>query len=157
MAEYLALPSCIKLHMQRISAKEEGGRCVPRNSPFRATLSCRTFYHGRDQVVRLSVNKNFELRSLGVENLKVHPYPRESSSRCSCLGFLINPDGATASDWVPVGDQVLLMASIFLTYLAGVIPVRKSNISYQKEILDKNAFLKSSTSPVLGRMMTKLI
>ncbi|ESR56865.1 hypothetical protein CICLE_v10019729mg [Citrus x clementina] len=39
------------------------------------------------------------------------------------------------------------MASIFLTYLAGVIPVRKSNISYQKEILDKNAFLKSSTSP----------
>lgn len=38
MAEYLALPSCIKLHMQRISAKEEGGRCVPRNSPFRATL-----------------------------------------------------------------------------------------------------------------------
>ncbi|GAY40128.1 hypothetical protein CUMW_049660 [Citrus unshiu] len=147
MAEYLALPSCIKLHMQRISVKEEGGRCVPRNSPFRATLSCRTFYHGRDQVVRLSVNKNFELRSLGVENLKVHPYPRESSSRCSCLGFLINPDGATASDWVPVGDQVLLMASIFLTYLAGVIPVRKSNISYQKEILDKNAFLKSSTSP----------
>lgn len=109
--------------------------------------SCRTFYHGRDQVIRLSVNKNFELRSLGVENLKVHPYPRESSSRCSCLGFLINPDGATASDWVPVGDQVLLMASIFLTYLAGVIPVRKSNISYQKEILDKNAFLKSSTSP----------
>ncbi|GAY40127.1 hypothetical protein CUMW_049660 [Citrus unshiu] len=75
MAEYLALPSCIKLHMQRISVKEEGGRCVPRNSPFRATLS------------------------------------------------------------------------IFLTYLAGVIPVRKSNISYQKEILDKNAFLKSSTSP----------
>lgn len=145
MAEYLALPSCIKLHMQSICVKEEGGRSVSLNSPFRAAL--RTFYHGRGQVVRLSVKKNFVLRSLGVENLKVYPHLRESSSRCSCLGFLINPDGATAADWVPVGDQVLLMASILLAYLAGVIPVQKSNISYQKEILDKNAFLKSSTSP----------
>lgn len=155
MTEYLALPSCIKLHMQSICVKDEGGRSVPLNSPFRAAL--RTFYHGRGQVVRLSVKKNFVLRSLGVENLKVYPHLRESSSRCSCLGFLINTDGATAADWVPVGDQVLLMASILLAYLAGVIPVQKSNISYQKEILEKNAFLKSTTSPVLRRMITKLI
>lgn len=93
------------------------------------------------------MKKMCELRTVGVENLKVHPHVRENSLRCSCLGFLMNPDGATASDWVPVGDQVLLMASIFLTYLAGVIPVQKSNVTSQNKILDKNVLPNSSTSP----------
>lgn len=83
----------------------------------------------------------------GVENQQVYPQLWERSFKCSCLGFLVNPDCATASKWVPVGDQVLLMASIFLTYLAGVIPVRKSNHTSQKNILDNIVVPDSSTSP----------
>lgn len=55
--------------------------------------------------------------------------------RCSCLGFV---DGVASSEWVPVGDQLLLMASIFLTYLAGVIPAGKSGTNSQKNVLDQN-------------------
>lgn len=59
---------------------------------------------------------------------------------------LVDSDGITASDWIPFGDQVLLMASIFLTYLAGVIPVQKSSSTSQKNIADDDDFPKSSTS-----------
>ncbi|GFZ17618.1 hypothetical protein Acr_26g0008880 [Actinidia rufa] len=45
--------------------------------------------------------------------------------RCHFLGTLINNDGATVSAWIPIVDQVLLMANIFLTYIAGVIPAEK--------------------------------
>ena len=41
---------------------------------------------------------------------------------CFCLGALVNADFVSAPEWVPYVDQVLLMASIFLTYSAGVIP-----------------------------------
>ncbi|RVW64266.1 hypothetical protein CK203_052258 [Vitis vinifera] len=54
-------------------------------------------------------------------------------------------DGATTSDWVPVVDQVLLMASIFLTYMAGVIPTEKSYFSSQRNVSDDNAVHESST------------
>lgn len=50
------------------------------------------------------------------------------------MGTLINTNGATFSEWVPVVDQVLLMASIFLTYMAGVIPARKLLSSSRKRI-----------------------
>lgn len=59
----------------------------------------------------------------------------------------MNSDVATVSEWIPVGDQVLLMASIFLTYLAGVIPVQKSNHTLQKSILDNVVASENSTSP----------
>ncbi|KAK3193276.1 hypothetical protein Dsin_024586 [Dipteronia sinensis] len=143
MAEYLASLSCVKLHLQATHLKER--RCLPKNSHFRAAQ--RRCYHGRYKVVRVSMQKICKFSTSGVESLKVHPRLSETSLTCSCLGFLVNPDGATASDWVPVGDQVLLMASIFLTYLAGVIPVQKFNTTSQKNILDHNVFPESSTSP----------
>lgn len=54
--------------------------------------------------------------------------------KCHCLGTLINSDGATTFDWIPVVDQVLLMTSVFLTYMAGVIPAEKSLLNSQKSI-----------------------
>lgn len=63
--------------------------------------------------------------------------------KCSCLGSLVNPEGTTASDWVPMVDQVLLMASMFLTCMAGVIPV---NSSYQNDISNDNVVAKSPIS-----------
>lgn len=65
---------------------------------------------------------------------------KESSLRCSCL-----VDGVTTSDWVPVADQVLLMASIFLTYVAGVIPTEKSYLRSQRNVSDDNAVHETST------------
>lgn len=38
------------------------------------------------------------------------------------LGGAGNADNLADSGWVPYVDQVLLMVSIFLTYIAGVIP-----------------------------------
>ncbi|KAL5794828.1 hypothetical protein ACOSP7_003422 [Xanthoceras sorbifolium] len=143
MAEYLASPSCVKLQLQRSHVKER--LCLPQNSHFRAPQ--RRCSHGGCKVVLMSMQKICNLSTSGVESLKVHPRLGESSLRCSCLGFLVNPDGATASDWVPVSDQLLLMASIFLTYLAGVIPVQKSYITSQKNIPEHNVFPESSTSP----------
>ena len=70
-----------------------------------------------------------------VSYLKLSPCLRGTSLKSTCLGFLVNPDGATTSDWIPVVDQVLLMASVFLTYTAGVIPARKKSfLKFPKNI-----------------------
>lgn len=75
--------------------------------------------------------------------LYASPCLRKHSFKCSCLGSLVNPESATASEWVPIVDQVLLMASIFLTYMAGIIPVDKS---YQKDISSDNVVPESPSS-----------
>lgn len=74
-----------------------------------------------------------------------------SSCKCICLASLADFDGIAGSGWVPIGDQVLLTASIFLTYMAGVIPVSK-NSSYSSR---KNTVVEESpdvgTSESSGR------
>lgn len=87
------------------------------------------------------------IRTSSVENQLVYPHPRERSFKCSCSGFLVNSDVATVSEWIPVGDQVLLMASIFLAYLAGVIPVQNSNHTMQKSRLNSISVPESFISP----------
>lgn len=84
-----------------------------------------------------------ELTAPGILKLKVSPRSVGSTMKCMCLGSLVNPEGATVSNWVPVVDQVLLMASIFLTYMAGVIPLKQS---YQKDISNESRIAESSTS-----------
>lgn len=44
----------------------------------------------------------------------------------------MNSSGVMTSDWIPIVDQVLLMTSVFLTYMAGVIPVEKSPFNYEQ-------------------------
>ncbi|CAH8359504.1 unnamed protein product [Eruca vesicaria subsp. sativa] len=56
----------------------------------------------------------------------------ESSFKCACLASLGEFDAVAGSGWVPIGDQVLLMASVFLTYMAGVIPSQNSGYSSRK-------------------------
>ncbi|KAI8523206.1 hypothetical protein RHMOL_Rhmol13G0055400 [Rhododendron molle] len=77
------------------------------------------------RVVRFSSGDACKFNSLCMVFPKVNPCAKDGSMRCYCLGTLINTNGATFSEWVPVVDQGLLMASIFLTYMAGVIPARK--------------------------------
>jgi hypothetical protein len=79
-------------------------------------------------------------------NLKLSPRLRETSLKFTCLGSLVNPDGATASDWIPIVDQVLLMTSMFLTYTAGVIPARKSYVNCPNNIYNDDVVSESSNT-----------
>lgn len=88
--------------------------------------------------------KTFELSVFGATHLKFTPHLQEFPLKCIGLGALVDFNGAKASDLVPVVGQMLLMGSIFLTYMAGVIPVEKSYASYQKTNSDKNVFPESS-------------
>lgn len=96
---------------------------IQRRHPFRSS-----------RVAQLSSWNACKFSALCIANPKINPYPKHSSMRCHCLGTLINTDGATTSEWVPVVNQVLLMASIFLTYMAGVIPTKKLLVSSQNGI-----------------------
>ncbi|KAK6259788.1 putative protein family Ycf55 - like 1 [Theobroma cacao] len=142
MAEYAASSSCIKPHLHPSFLKQRG--FVHPNSNFGTPLSkcayrsCKVFW--------LSRWKNQKVDNPFISFLKVSPCFRETSLRSTGMWSLVDSDGITASDWIPFGDQVLLMASIFLTYLAGVIPVQKSSSTSQKNIADDDDFLKSSTS-----------
>lgn len=49
----------------------------------------------------------------------------QSCKRCFCLSSLVDADAVVTSEWVPTIDQMLLMTSIVLTYIAGVIPSEK--------------------------------
>ncbi|CAH2056441.1 unnamed protein product [Thlaspi arvense] len=77
------------------------------------------------RVPQFSSRNSCKFSMLYVKDPKVIPFPKESSTKCACFGTLINNDGVTATEWVPIVDQVLLMTSIFLTYTAGVIPAKK--------------------------------
>lgn len=76
--------------------------------------------------------------------MKIGPPLQATPLKCIGLGALVDFDGAAASGLVPVVDQVLLMASVFLTYMAGVIPVEKSFTGHQKINSDKTVFPESS-------------
>ncbi|KAJ8558234.1 hypothetical protein K7X08_005000 [Anisodus acutangulus] len=53
---------------------------------------------------------------------------RQSCKRCFCLASLVDADAAAVtSEWVLTIDQMLLMTSIVLTYIAGVIPSDKNS------------------------------
>ncbi|VVB15385.1 unnamed protein product [Arabis nemorensis] len=71
-------------------------------------------------------------------NLGAHHLSREDSScKCTCFASLADFDGVAGSGWVPISDQVLLMASIFLTYMAGVIPVQNPTYSTRKNTVEE--------------------
>lgn len=74
----------------------------------------------------------------------------QSCKRCFCLASLVDADAAVTFEWVPTIDQMLLMTSIVLTYIAGVIP------SEENSTLDARGKIRSGNvdtngSSVLGR------
>ncbi|KAL2336717.1 hypothetical protein Fmac_011163 [Flemingia macrophylla] len=142
MAECVASAFCVKLNTQRRPVRERGF--------FGQTTNLKTvqrkYSRSGCKFVHFSTWKTFELSLFGATDLKFTPRLQQLQLKCIGLGALVDFDGATSSDLVPVVDQVLLMGSIFLTYMAGVIPVEKSYASYQKTNSDKNAFPESSDS-----------
>lgn len=59
-----------------------------------------------------------------------------NSFKCNCLGTILDFEIAAAPDWVPFIDQVLLTASVFLTYMAGVAPSGRSDNPQKKSSSD---------------------
>ncbi|KAF3593519.1 hypothetical protein DY000_02025654 [Brassica cretica] len=84
------------------------------------SITCRPSGEARKRSVSTSLNLGAYL-SRG-----------ESSCKCTCLSSLAEFDAVAGSGWVPIGDQLLLMASVFLTYMAGVIPLQNSAYSSTK-------------------------
>ncbi|KAG2712026.1 hypothetical protein I3760_04G105400 [Carya illinoinensis] len=143
MTEYVASPSCVKLRMQRCYVKERG--CMAQNTHFRIAQSCKKYPHGSCKFVQLSAWKMFKL-SHNFSNLKLSDCLRETSLKSTCLGSLVNTEGVTAADWIPVIDQVLLISSVLLTYIAGVTPVRKFYPNFPKNIYNDDVISESSNS-----------
>uniref|UniRef100_A0A7N2LLL1 Uncharacterized protein n=1 Tax=Quercus lobata TaxID=97700 RepID=A0A7N2LLL1_QUELO len=140
MAECVSSPSCLINHRG----------CTPhQNLTLRMPQSYRKYSYGTCKVLRISTWKMWELTH-SVSYLKLSPCLRGTSLKGTCLGSLVNPDGATTSDWIPVVDQVLLMASVFLTYTAGVIPVRKKSfLKFPKNIYNDDVVSGTSSGSAM--------
>ncbi|TYI00760.1 hypothetical protein ES332_A11G156200v1 [Gossypium tomentosum] len=142
MAEYAASPSCIKLHLHPSFLRQRG--FVNRNSNFRTPPS--KFSYGSCKVLWLSTWRKWKVDNPFFSNLKVSPCFMETPLRSTSVWSFVDSDRITASDWITFGDQLLLMTGIFLTYVAGVVPVQKSSSTSPKSIADNDAFPQGSTS-----------
>ncbi|KAK9726484.1 hypothetical protein RND81_05G218400 [Saponaria officinalis] len=123
MAECAILQSNFNLHFQR--RYDKGCWTKPQN------LSPRKFSR-KHQFGSVAVWKpKYNTLSLSSRH-RTSTVLRGSSMKCKCSGIMIDLENAAGSGWVPVIDQVLLTASVLLTYMAGVIPSKKSYISSEK-------------------------
>ncbi|KAE9592090.1 hypothetical protein Lalb_Chr19g0125561 [Lupinus albus] len=140
MAECVASPFCVKLHMLKCPVRERG--FSHHTSNFKTAH--RKYSKNECKFGHFSTQKTFGLSVFGTTNFETSPRRQTTPLKCVGLGALVDINSATASGLVPVVDQVLLMASVFLTYMAGVIPVDKSYTSHQKINSDKSVFPESS-------------
>ncbi|XP_052170534.1 uncharacterized protein LOC127786866 isoform X2 [Diospyros lotus] len=120
MASYVAASSHVKLRVCRNSISN--GCLLPNISYARAQRKCS---YRSSRVALLSSWNSCKFSAFSVKILKVNPCSDNGSLRHYCMGTLVNTDGTPAFEWVPIVDQALLVASIFLTSLAGVVPGKK--------------------------------
>ncbi|AES79173.2 uncharacterized protein [Medicago truncatula] len=141
MAECVTSPFCVKLHMQQ--------KRPFTHSPFpHQTTNFKTirrkYFRNECEFFHFLTLQKFKPSVFGVADLKITHRLRAFPLNCIGIGALVDSDGGTASNLVPVANQVLLMGSILLTYMAGVIPVDKSYTRDQKNNSVKNALRDSS-------------
>ncbi|XP_022151393.1 uncharacterized protein LOC111019333 isoform X2 [Momordica charantia] len=122
MAEHVAVTPCIKLQIRRTPFKMKSS--TPCNFSFK--IEQRKSSCENNKFIRISAWRRCQLSGFGGSKLIVNPAPRKTFREHAYLRSLVNVDGTAASE-VLIVDQLLLMISIFLTYMAGVIPVPKSN------------------------------
>lgn len=123
MVECATLPSNFKPQWRR--RQPNGSRLKPQKSFPEFPRNCKFASHSLWSV------SNYSPVLVSSHSIR-NPLSRGSSLRYRCLGTMIDFETAAASDWVPVVDQVLLTASVFLTYMAGVIPSGRPYINSQK-------------------------
>ncbi|XP_042064926.1 uncharacterized protein LOC121808474 [Salvia splendens] len=128
MAEFAAIPPHVKLQVRGTLLEEWS--CLPK-IPYNPAK--RVFPSGSKKVSTLS-----SCRTIAPQNKILNGSPRWKTTRCYCSNALANVGAvaaaATTSDWVPFIDQVLLLASISLTYMAGVVPQEKSPFNTQTSV-----------------------
>ncbi|CAN7101794.1 unnamed protein product [Brassica rapa subsp. narinosa] len=127
---HLQMPT---VHFSKISCLSKNP-CAQRKPFGSCSITCRPSGEARRRYVSTSLNLGDYL-SRG-----------ESSCKCTCLASLAEFDAVAGSGWVPIGDQVLLMASVFLTYMAGVIPLQNSSYSSTKNTVEENPDVGTSES-----------
>ncbi|XP_021763398.1 uncharacterized protein LOC110728077 isoform X5 [Chenopodium quinoa] len=121
MAECGTVPSNFKLQLQTKGSWFKPQNSYPKNFPSRNFRSASLPLWRVSKRSTMSVSVTFRT-----------PVSSGSPMRCSCLGTMIDFESAAVSSWVPVIDQVLLTASVFFAYMAGVIPSGGSYIRSQK-------------------------
>lgn len=129
MAEHVVLPLNIKLHSRIDTAKRQ--LSVRKNSQFQIGRKCYPRTYG---AVGLSSRDGRKLGSY-LSNVKINQV-EERSTKCCCLGTFIAAGNPANSEWIIVADQVLLMASAFLTYIAGITPDKKMYGNAREDDLD---------------------
>lgn len=73
----------------------------------------------------------------------------KKSFRCTCLINLVSSDAAITSSWLPIADQVLLVGSVFLTYMAGIVSIKKPGFTSHRSISNGNS--EPGTTGMSGR------
>ncbi|KAM7496207.1 hypothetical protein LguiA_020621 [Lonicera macranthoides] len=137
MAEYVAVPLNIKLHRHKDCLKELGIR--PKDLRIQIRRKCYAGYCKVTEFSSWNICLRRSLRFTHAKKGQDYKCRNESSLKCYCLGSLITPDGASTSDWIPGVDQVLLMATMFLTYVAGVVPAKQYRFKSPKSIANDYA------------------
>lgn len=120
MVDYAALPSsCTRMSLQ-IQSKVD--LSFPRN--VNATLSKREYsFCGKNYLApqRVLLKVHDVGPPLYTAVRESHCWYK-SSLRCCCLGALINPEDVMPLTWASSVDEVLLVISVVLAYMAGAIP-----------------------------------
>lgn len=129
MAAAAAAAACTKLH-SRGGAVNGGG--------FDRRLRFRRRGYVSSDVIRLPRGGTRRL-SIGTAKRRLDFRHKASSVGCRCVASLVDFDGATALEFTAMVDQALLMASILLTYMAGVVPIGKPRFSPRRIISDDGA------------------
>ncbi|XP_058103433.1 uncharacterized protein LOC131247003 [Magnolia sinica] len=150
MAEWAAVPSCAQLHLQRSCFKASD--FMPHNVYFK--ILDRKHFRGKCRHVRFPSQEVCELGASLATTWKGSRQFKELPSRCCCLGTLIHAENVTSISWIPIVDQVLLMATVAFAYMAGVIPSNKVSFNGRKSMLDQDAGTSSST-PSGSAVMSK--
>ncbi|CAI9107455.1 OLC1v1006808C1 [Oldenlandia corymbosa var. corymbosa] len=141
MAEHALVPPTVQLHLHRNSIQKRSF------FPTYALTRTRREYSSRSCKLIQSQPLNFWKPTSSYTNLKLH-HQRDNLAKCKCLGALVNElnsDAAMSAEWVPYADQVLLMASIFLTYIAGVAPAGVPLTDARKSTLSDSTVPKNSS------------
>ncbi|XP_077227179.1 phosphoglycolate phosphatase isoform X2 [Tasmannia lanceolata] len=142
MAEFAGVPSCANLQLQRSCFK--ACNLMPRNVYF--SMVKRKHFYGKGRVVWFPSRKVRELGAPLAITLEGSRHLKGSSLRCRCLGTLINIGDGAPLNWVPVIDQVLLVASAVFAYMAGVVPPEKAYSNSRKKTSSQEAASANFTS-----------
>ncbi|KAI4375421.1 hypothetical protein MLD38_013289 [Melastoma candidum] len=105
-------------------------RCCPIRGIICCSAKGREYRRGCNSLTFRPWNVNAP--GIGDGRIEINHLRRSPFVRCHCFGSATSYDGATTPEFVTLVDQMLLMASIFLTYVAGVVPDGKTVYTARK-------------------------